>query len=39
MQDSTEGLSRVSARLPCHYPNYCKRMWNLNLTSPVLKPF
>ncbi|RDY05515.1 Retrovirus-related Pol polyprotein from transposon opus, partial [Mucuna pruriens] len=38
MQDSIEDLSRISARLPCHCPNYYKRMWILNLTSHTLKP-
>ncbi|RDX84927.1 Retrovirus-related Pol polyprotein from transposon opus, partial [Mucuna pruriens] len=39
MHDSTKDLSRILARLPCHYPNYYKSMRNLNLTSPVLKHF
>ncbi|RDY14622.1 hypothetical protein CR513_00295, partial [Mucuna pruriens] len=37
-EDSTEDLSRISARLPCHYQNCYKRMWTFNLTSPALKP-
>ncbi|RDX83567.1 hypothetical protein CR513_35507, partial [Mucuna pruriens] len=37
MQDSTEDLSRISTRLPCHCPNSYKRMWTLNLTIPTLK--
>ncbi|RDX85425.1 hypothetical protein CR513_33392, partial [Mucuna pruriens] len=38
VQDSTDDLSRISTRLPYHYPNDCKRMWTLNLTSPALNP-
>ncbi|RDX69952.1 Retrovirus-related Pol polyprotein from transposon opus, partial [Mucuna pruriens] len=38
-EDSTEDLSRFSARLPYHCPNCFKTMWTLNLTNPVLKPF
>ncbi|RDX90722.1 Retrovirus-related Pol polyprotein, partial [Mucuna pruriens] len=36
-EDSTEDLSRISARLPCHCPNCYKRMWNLTLISLALK--
>ncbi|RDY07555.1 hypothetical protein CR513_08302, partial [Mucuna pruriens] len=38
MQDSTEDLSRILARLCCHCSNCYKRMWTLNLTSPASKP-
>ncbi|RDY00718.1 Retrovirus-related Pol polyprotein, partial [Mucuna pruriens] len=37
MQGSIEDLSRILAKLPYHYPSCYRRMWNLNLTSPVSK--
>ncbi|RDX93593.1 Retrovirus-related Pol polyprotein from transposon 17.6, partial [Mucuna pruriens] len=32
-------LGHASARLPCRCPSCYRRIWNLNLTSLVLKPF
>ncbi|RDY13320.1 Retrovirus-related Pol polyprotein, partial [Mucuna pruriens] len=36
-QDSTEDLSRTSARLLCRCPTCYRRIWNLNCTSHELK--